>query len=163
MTILTPRHELLVPKGTAAKVRSAAVQKVMDRAHERNVTLDIPDLIDLPWTPDKWHIVVSQVTVTAVGSIEMTEQNQADQAWTSGVGRVMAVGPAVYQGRQFADKGLLPEHAPKVGDFVIFNSRSPLRCSYMGRVYITINDDATLGRVASDRVKDALNNIQFTI
>jgi co-chaperonin GroES (HSP10) len=158
MTILTPRKDLLVPPGTNAKVRSAAVAKIM----ARKVELDIPELIDLPWQPDRWLMVVSQVTISKVGSFEIPEQMQEDQHWTSGVGRIIALGQAVYMGRQFADKGLTPEDAPKVGDFVIFNAKTPLRFKYRDRTYITINDDATLGRVASDRVEDALNNISFT-
>ena len=163
MTILVPKKDLLVPPGTNAKVRSAAVQKVMDRLAKPAVTLDIPELIDLPWKPDRWLMVVSQVKVTAVGSIEMTDTSQDNQSWTSDIGRVIAVGPSVYQGKQFADKGLGPDDAPKVGDFVIFNAKSPLRQKYKGRIYITINDDATLGRIESDRVEEALHNIDFTV
>jgi co-chaperonin GroES (HSP10) len=159
MTILTPKRDLLVPPGTNAKVRSAAVAKLM----ARKVELDIPPLVDIPVHAERWMMLVSQVTIKQIGSVILTEQHQDDQLWSSGIGRVMATGPALYMGRQFSEKGLTPEHAPKVGDFVIFNAKSPIRFKYKDRSYIWINDDTTFGRIPSDKIEEALNNISFAI
>lgn len=159
MSILVPDKSFVVPRGTNRLVAQAKAKVAAQQGLD--VELDIPDLVDLPWTPDRWLMVVSPVAKSKIGSIELTEESRDGQQWISGVGRVIAVGPALYKGPQFANKGLKPEDAPKPGDFVIYNARTPLRFKYQGRVYITLNDDATLGRVHPDKVKDALANINF--
>jgi co-chaperonin GroES (HSP10) len=115
------------------------------------LVLDIPEVQPLPFTPDRWLMVVVQVGVKATtGGIEMPDQVQENMQWTSGLGRIVARGDAVYQGKLFADKGMTPENAPQVGDFVIFNAKTPLRIKYEGKDHIFINDDAILARVSSD-------------
>lgn len=113
--------------------------------------LDIPEVKPLPFTPDRWLMVIVQVDVKATtGGIEMPDQIKENMAWTSGLGRIVARGDAVYQGKLFAEKGMTPENAPQVGDFVIFNAKTPLRIKYEGKDHIFINDDAILARVSSD-------------
>src|SRR5688572_20302982 len=92
------------------------------------LVLDIPEIKPLPFEPDRWLILVAQVGIkTTTGGIEIPTIVGENMAWTSGLGRVMALGKAVYQGRQFAEKGLTPEDAPKVGSYVLFNAKTPLR------------------------------------
>lgn len=148
-----PKHVYAARQAQKAEEARKAADDMASR-----LILDIPDLVELPFKPDRWLLVVAQVKPKATtGGIEVVDLVQENLAWTSGLGRVMAVGPAVYEGRQFADKGLGPADAPKVGDFVIFNAKTPLRIPYKGRDYIFINDDAPLARV-TDNV-DELKNL----
>lgn len=146
MNLALPKHVYEARKAQKAEEARKAADDMASR-----LILDIPPLIDLPFKPDRWLMIVAQVKPkSTTGGIDIVDIVQENLAWTSGLGRVMAVGKAVYEGRQFADKGLGPDDAPKVGDFVIFNAKTPLRIPYEGRDYIFINDDATLARVTDN-------------
>lgn len=113
--------------------------------------IELPDIsnLNLPLVPERWLMIVTPVGIKkkSKGGILIPEQAQDDQYWTSGLGMVVAHGPAVYRGRQFADKGLSPEDAPPVGSLVVYNAKTPLRVKVDDLVLIYINDDATLARV----------------
>lgn len=148
-----PGASLALPKHIYAQRQAQKAEEARKAASDMasRLVLDIPEIVELPFKPDRWLMIVAQVKPKATtGGIEMPNIVEENLAWTSGLGRVMAVGKAVYEGRQFADKGLGPDDAPKVGDFVIFNAKTPLRIKYEERDYIFINDDATLARVSSD-------------
>jgi hypothetical protein len=146
MSLALPKHVYEARKAQKAEEARKAADDMASR-----LILDIPPLIDLPFKPDRWLMIVAQVKPkSTTGGIDIVDIVQENLAWTSGLGRVMAVGKAVYEGRQFADQGLGPDDAPKVGEFVIFNAKTPLRIPYEGRDYIFINDDATLARVTDN-------------
>jgi len=109
--------------------------------------LDTPVPQGVP-TPHRYLVLVMPVMVRSkIGSVWLPDQAIDDQLWINGLGKVCAVGPGVYKGRRFADIGLTPEDAPKIGDVVIYNAKSPNRLTVDGRTLLFVNDDSLYGTV----------------
>jgi co-chaperonin GroES (HSP10) len=149
MTLALPKHVYAERQAKLAMEKLQAQKEAATLASR--LVLDIPEIRELPFTPDRWLMVVVQVGVKATtGGIEMPNVIEENMQWLSGLGRIVARGEAVYQGKLFADKGLTPENAPQVGDFVLFNAKTPMRIKYEGKDHIFINDDSIMARVKSD-------------
>jgi co-chaperonin GroES (HSP10) len=150
---------LLVPK-------RHAVQRQAERSAPVPVTLpDVPlavqgnhEIYDLDTpvpqgvpTPHRYLVLVMPVMVKSkIGSIFLPDQAVDDQLWINGLGKVCAVGPGVYKGRRFEEMGLSPDDAPKIGDIVIYNAKSPNRITVAGRKLLFVNDDGLFGTVKPD-------------
>lgn len=110
---------------------------------------DIADIVEAVSPPDRFYMAITQCQVRKkVGSIIIPGKAVEDQEWTHGLGIVVKVGPAVYEGRRFADIGLSKEtHGFKPGDLVHFNAgASPRRAYFDGRLFLYITDDAVISR-----------------
>ena len=122
------------------------------------------DSDDIPWEalpdPDRFYMICKPVGLKKkVGSIILTDSTVDNQQWTHGMVRILKAGPAVYVGKRYADMGLLPEDAPKVGDIVYIQPRQPMRFKVDGELYLMVQDDAVIGRVP----KEHAHRIAFDI
>jgi co-chaperonin GroES (HSP10) len=147
---------LLVPKRHAMQrqaAKSAPVPvnlppvPVATHGNHEIYDLDTPVPQGVP-TPHRYLVLVMPVMVKSkIGSIFLPDQAVDDQLWINGLGKVCAVGPGVYKGRRFEEIGLTPEDAPKIGDVVVYNAKSPNRIMVDGRKLLFVNDDALFGTV----------------
>jgi hypothetical protein len=125
---------------------------------------DLPPLDWIP-DPDRFMLLVTQIAIKKkVGLLHLPDQTIADQEWNHGLGLVVKVGPAVYKGQRFRDMGLDESHAPKVGDVILFQARTPNRIkvempSGGDRLFLEIADDALLGRVK----REHMHRIKFQV
>ena len=115
-------------------------------------------LLDDPWLgetipfealpkPERFHILLKQVNIKRkVGSVLIPDSVQHDQQWSHGMGLVVALGPAVFQGQKFVDMGLSPETGPQLGDIYWFEARAPRRLKVDGELYLLIADDGLLAK-----------------
>ena len=149
---------LLLPKGVYAAKKAAEI-----RAKSQGVEQSVPPValgtsmhvydLDTPVpngvpTPERFLIALMPVDIKArIGSIFIPDSAIEAQMWVNGLGKVCAVGPGVYRGRRFEEMGLTPEDGPKVGDIVVYNSKSPNRLTVDGRTIIFVADDAITSRV----------------
>ena len=112
--------------------------------------LDTPVPHGVP-VPHRFLIALMPVDIKArVGSIILPDSAIDAQLWLNGLGKVCAVGPGVYRGRRFAEMDLGPADAPKVGDIVIYNAKSPNRLIVSGKTLIYVADDAISATVDPD-------------
>lgn len=124
----------------------------------------LPPLDWIP-DPDRFLMTVTQVAIKKkVGLLHLPDQTIADQEWNHGLGLVIKVGPAVYQGQRFKDMGLDENHAPKVGDLVLFQAKTPNRIKVDlpgggSRLFLQIADDAILGRVK----REHMHRVKFQV
>lgn len=118
----------------------------------------VPPLNKLP-RPKRWYMLVRQIgQKRKVRGLLLPQQMVDDQDWTHGAAVVIKLGPSVYRGRKYEELGLTPEDAPKVGEIVYFEARSPRRIWHKGQCYLIIADDAT----HSDDDLENLDDISFT-
>lgn len=148
---------LLLPKNVYAAKQAAAIRAKSQVAESSphvalGTTMHVYDL-DTPVprgvpTPERFLIALMPVDVKAkIGSIFIPDSAIEAQMWANGLGKVCAVGPGVYKGRRFEEMALTPDDAPKVGDIVVYNSKSPNRLTVDGRTIILVSDDAISARV----------------
>jgi len=109
--------------------------------------IDTPIPIGVP-VPHRWLVALMPVAIRSkIGSIHIPDSAVDAQLWINGLGKVCAVGPGVYKGRRYEEMGLSPEDAPKVGDIVIYNAKSPNRIRIGERTLIYVNDDGITASV----------------
>jgi co-chaperonin GroES (HSP10) len=90
-----------------------------------------------------FNLVVAPIAVrTKIGSIFLPAKVVDDSKWYHGLGQVKFVGEACYTGRRFEDMGLTPDKAPKVGDLVYYNAKTPARLKIDGKLYVVLTDDS---------------------
>lgn len=93
-------------------------------------------------TPARFLIALMPVSVKdKIGNVWLPDTAIEQQMWINGIGKVCALGPGVFKGRRFEDMGLTPEDAPKVGDLVIYNAKTPNRFKVDGVTLILVADD----------------------
>ena len=152
---------LLVPKRHAMQHQAAKAAKVdaesaklplpsglisTQGSHEI-YDLETPVPFGVP-TPHRYLVLVMPVMVRSkIGNIFLPDQAVDDQLWINGLGKICAVGPGVYKGRRYEEMGLSPDDAPKIGDIVIYNAKSPNRITVGGRKLLFVNDDGLFGTV----------------
>ena len=125
---------------------------------------ELPPLEWIP-DPDRFLLTITQVAIKKkIGALILPDQTVADQQWNHGLGLVVKVGPSVYQGQRFKDMGLDESHAPKVGDLVLFQAKTPNRLDVAlpgggWRLFLQIADDAILGRVK----REHMHRVKFQV
>jgi co-chaperonin GroES (HSP10) len=101
---------------------------------------------------ERFYLLIRQAEVKKqIGKILLADETISGQEWNHGLAEVIMVGPAAFKGQRFADMGLTGDDAPKVGDYIIFQSRAPYRFKIDGQLYLIIADDGFLARVKRDQ------------
>lgn len=153
---------LLLPKNVYAAKKAAQIRANSEAAKvgnatedafpQRGATMHIYDMATpvprgVP-APHRFLMALMPVDIKAkIGSIFIPDGAIEAQMWINGLGKVCALGPGVYKGRRYEEMGLSPEDAPKIGDIVIYNAKSPNRITVDGRTLIYVADDATTASV----------------
>jgi co-chaperonin GroES (HSP10) len=97
---------------------------------------------------ERFYLLIKHVEIKRkIGSLLMPDQVVSGQEWNHGLAEVVMVGPAAFKGTRFADMGLTEANAPKPGEYIIFQSRAPLRFKIDGELYLVIADDGFVARV----------------
>jgi co-chaperonin GroES (HSP10) len=151
-SLLVPRH--LAKKRLAEKAPASApaialppLPALATQGNHEIYDLDTPVPEGVP-APHRYLVLVMPVMVRSkIGSIFLPDQAVSDQLWINGLGKVCALGPGVYKGRRFEEQGLSPEDAPRIGDIVIYNAKSPNRITVDGRKLLFVSDDGLFGTV----------------
>lgn len=129
-------------KGTVVPLADIQFFQAIDKA-EPIPEQFIQDLTEAVGPLHYWYIVAPvNIVRESPGKIILPDSAVSNQKWTHGLGQVMVRGPAVYKGKTFVDLGLSPEDAPKVGDLVGYDPKTPKRLSFDGKELVAVPDHA---------------------
>lgn len=151
------------PRQEEATFRAAI--EVTNNLGELFLGEDLPPLDWIP-DPDRFMLLVTQIGIKkkSAGGIIIPDQTVDGQEWNHNMGLVIKVGPSVYTGHRFVDMGLNKDQAPKPGDVVLFQAKTPNRLKVDlpnggERLFLQIADDAVLGRVK----REHMHRIKFQV
>jgi hypothetical protein len=83
--------------------------------------------------------------------IHLPDESVDAQNWLNSIGRIAAMGPCAFKHPRFKELGLTEEDTPKVGDLILYASRSPFRFKFKGASILVIHDDWYVGKVEEDQ------------
>lgn len=83
-----------------------------------------------------------------VGSIFLPDESIDAQAWLNAIGRIVKIGPLAFKHPRWKELGLTEGHTPKVGDLILYATRSPHRFKFKGVSILTLHDDWITGFVS---------------
>ena len=153
---------LMIPKHVAAAARVEASRRMQtassspvpniamppdDDDDRNNVTIysvdrPLPAVVPKRVHPYRMYIMlVGLQNKSANGLLVLPESYVEAQYFNHCLGRIVAMGPCCFKGQRWRDMGYTEEHHPKIGDFLTFNPRAPLRETWSGTKLIIINDD----------------------
>lgn len=147
---------LIVPKGTSAAYRKAVSTAPSSPIPPLNInaSYDDPDAVtiysvDRPMPsvvpkrvhPYRMYVMLVGLQNKSTGGIILPDEHIDAQYFNHCLGRIVAMGPCCFTGQRWRDIGYAEELHPKVGDYITFNPRAPLRETWSGTKLIIINDD----------------------
>jgi len=82
-----------------------------------------------------------EIKTSSGAVIYLPDESVDAQNWLNCIGRIVAMGPCAFKHPRWKELGLTEEDTPKVGDLIIYASRSPHRFKFKGANILVINDD----------------------
>ena len=124
---------------------SITVPKSAKDFEMNDVSVEIPKGLGQPFG---YRLFVLPVKPKSkVGSILLPDEVKDANDWLNAIGKVAAVGTCAFTHPRWKELGLKAKDTPKVGDFIMYASRSPHRFTFNGVSVLVINDDWISGTV----------------
>jgi len=113
--------------------------------------LDDPIPADLgePLTYQVFIMPVSPPKVTK-GGIILADISQEANEWHNCIGKIARLGPCAFQHPRFAELGFTDNMVPRVGDLVMYRSKTPIRFKFDNARILVVHDDWIYGRATPE-------------
>lgn len=144
--------ELMVPKHLARSRASAPSSPLPSfpiptaADDETSVTIysvdrPLPAVVPAKVHPYRMYVMLVGLKNISTGGIILPDDHIDAQYYNHCLGRIVAMGQCCFRGQRWEDIGYAPDMGPKVGDFITFNPRSPIRETWSDTVLLIMNDD----------------------
>jgi hypothetical protein len=102
----------------------------------------LPEVVPSRVHPYRMYIMpVGMRTSWAGGKLVAAQEYTDALRYNHCLGRIVALGPCCFKGHRWEDIGYTLDMAPKVGDYITFNPRAPIRETWCNIQLLIMNDD----------------------
>ena len=151
--LLIPSHVARAADALAARLSSPITlvspgeytDDASNNAAETSVTIysvdrPLPEVVPQKIHPYRMYVMLVGLK-RELGGILLPDETIDAQYFNHCLGRIVGLGPSCFKGHRWEDIGYTQDMHPKVGDFITFNPRAPIRETWSKTILIVMNDD----------------------